>query len=74
MSILQKARSEFINVCNEHSRDLNQTITIHPLLPRDVIGDAEDDFLIKKGKEYVIEAAFDKAHGQAFTGIACQWK
>ena len=73
MSILEKARNELINVCNEHSLDLNQTITIHPLLPRDAIGDAEGDFVIKKGKEYVIEAAFDKARGQAFTGIACQW-
>ena len=74
MSILEKARNEFIHVCNEHSLDLNQTITIHPLLPLDAIGDAEGDFVIKKGKEYVIEAAFDKARGQAFTGIACQWK
>jgi len=73
MSILERAKSEFINVCKEHSLDLNQTITIHRLLPRDAIGDAEADFVIKKGKEYVIEAAFDKAHGQAFTGIACQW-
>ena len=71
--ILEKARNEFINVCNEHSLDLKQTISIHPLLPRDAIGDAEGDFVIKKGKEYVIEAAFDKARGQAFTGIACQW-
>jgi uncharacterized protein (DUF4213/DUF364 family) len=73
MSILEKARNEFINVCNEHSLDPNQTITIHPLLPSDAIGDAEGDFVIKKGKEYVIEAAFDKARGQAFTGIACNW-
>ena len=73
MSILEKARNEFINVCNEHRLDLNQTIAIHPLLPRDAIGDAEGDFVIKKGKEYVIEATFDNARGQAFTGIACQW-
>ena len=43
------------------------------LLPRDAIGDAEGDFVIKKGKEYVIEAAFDTTRGQAFTGIACDW-
>jgi len=74
MSILEKARNEFIHVCNKHNLDLNQIITIHPLLPRDAVGDAEGDFVIKKGKEYVIEAAFDKARGQAFTDIACQWK
>ena len=73
MSILEKAKSEFIQVCDDQGLDLSRTITIHHLLPRDAIGDAEGDFVIKKGKEYVIEAAFDKAHGQAFTGIACDW-
>jgi hypothetical protein len=73
MSILEKARSKLIQVCDHQGLDLSRTITIHPLLPREAIGDAEGDFVIKKGKEYVIEAAFDKAHGQAFTGIACDW-
>jgi uncharacterized protein (DUF4213/DUF364 family) len=73
MGILETARNEFIRVCNDRSLDLNQTITIHPLSPKDAIGDAEGDFVIKKGKEYVIEAEFDKATGQAFTGIACHW-
>jgi len=73
MSILEKARIEFIQVCNDRSIDLSRTVAVHPLLPHDAIGDAEEDFVIKKGKEYVIEAAFEKAHGQAFTGIACQW-
>jgi hypothetical protein len=73
MSILEKAKSEFIHVCDDQGLDLSGTITIHPLLPRDAIGDAEGNFVIKKGKEYVIEATFDKARGQAFTGIACEW-
>ncbi|UCE36277.1 MAG: hypothetical protein JSW00_12150 [Thermoplasmata archaeon] len=73
MSILEKAKSEFIHVCDDQGLDLSRTITIHPLLPRDAIGDAEGNFVIKKGKEYVIEATFDKARGQAFTGIACEW-
>ena len=73
MGILEKARSEFTKILNERNLTLSQTITIHPLSPRDAIGEAEDDFVIKKGKEYVIEAEFDKAHGQAFTGIACHW-
>jgi uncharacterized protein (DUF4213/DUF364 family) len=73
MSILEKARIEFIHVCNDRSLDLSQTVAIHPLLPRDAIGDAEADFVIMKGKEYVIEAIFDNARGQAFTGIACNW-
>ena len=73
MSLLEKARSEFIHVCDDRSLDLNRTVAVRSLSPHDAIGDAEADFVIKKGKEYVIEAAFDKAHGQAFTGIACNW-
>lgn len=73
VSILEKARNEFIHVCDDRGLDLSRTVAVHPLSPRDAIGDAEDDFVIKKGKEYVIEAAFDKARGQAFTGIACDW-
>jgi hypothetical protein len=73
MSILEKARNEFIHVCNDQDLNLNRTVAVHPLSPHDAIGDAEADFVIKQGKEYVIEAAFDRARGQAFTGIACQW-
>ena len=73
MSILEKTKSEFIHVCDDQGLDLSRTIAIHPLLPRDAIGDAEGDFVIKNGKEYVIEATFDKTCGQAFTGVACQW-
>jgi len=73
MSILEKARIEFIQVCKDRFLAISRRVTVHPLLPHDAIGDAEGDFVIKKGKEYVIEATFDKARGQAFTGIACQW-
>jgi len=72
MSILEKVKNEFIRVCNERSLYLNQII-IHPLLPREAIGDAEGDFVIKKGKEYVIEATFENARGQAFTSTPCKW-
>jgi hypothetical protein len=73
MNILEKAKSEFIHICDSHGLELNRTITVYPLSPRDAIGDAEGDFVIKKGKEYVIEATFGEARGQAFTGIACVW-
>ncbi|MDT8304030.1 MAG: DUF364 domain-containing protein [Sedimentisphaerales bacterium] len=73
MGILEKARIEFIQICNERNLDFTRTVAVRPLSPHDAIGDAEADFVIKKGKEYVIEAEFNKAHGQAFTGIACQW-
>ncbi len=74
MSILEKAKNEFIRVCNKRSLDLNQIVIVHPLLPHDAIGDAGGDFVIKKGKEYVIEARFENSRGQAFTSIPCEWK
>ena len=73
MSILEKVRKEFIRTCNERSVDLKGTISIRPLSSRAAIGDAEGDFVIKKGKEHVIEATFDEARGQAFTGTPCRW-
>ncbi|MBL7186415.1 MAG: hypothetical protein ISS70_08820 [Phycisphaerae bacterium] len=73
MSILEKVRKEFIRTCNERSVDLKRAVSVHPLSSRDTIGDAEGDFVIKKGKEHVIEATFDEARGQAFTGTPCRW-
>ena len=73
MSILEKAKKEFIRVCNDRSLDPSRTITIRPLSSRDAIGDAEGDFVIKKGKEHVIEATFENACGQAFTSTPCEW-
>ena len=74
MSIVEKAKREFIRVCNDRSLDLSQTIAIRPLLSREAIGDAHGDFVIKEGKEHVIEATFVKARGQAFTSIPSEWK
>ena len=72
-SILEQVRREFIRTCNERSVDLKGPVSVRPLSSRDAIGDAEGDFVIKKGKEYVIEAAFGEARGQAFTGTPCRW-
>ena len=73
MSILEKVRKEFIRTCNERSVDIKRAVSVYPLSSRDAIGDAEGDFVIKKGKEHVIEATFDEARGQAFTGTPCKW-
>jgi len=73
VSIVEKAKKEFIRICNDRSLDLSQTIAIRPLLSREAIGDAQGDFVIKEGKEHVIEATFDKARGQAFTGTPREW-
>ena len=73
MSILEKTKSEFVRVCNDRSLDPRQTISVRPLSSREAIGDAQGDFAIKEGKEHVIEATFDKARGQAFTGTPREW-
>jgi hypothetical protein len=73
VSILEEAKKEFICACNERNVDLRRAVNVHPLSSRDAIGDAKGDFAIKKGKEYVIEATFENARGQAFTGEPCEW-
>lgn len=74
MSILERAKREFVRVCNDRSLDLSQSIAVRPLLPREAIGDAQGDFVIREGKEHVIEATFDMVRGQAFTGTPREWK
>jgi len=73
MSILEEAKRELIRVCSERSFDLKRAVNVRPLSSSDAIGDAKGDFAIKKGKEYVIEAIFEDARGQAFTGKPCGW-
>jgi hypothetical protein len=73
VSILQEARRDLICICGERNLELSRAVDIRPLLPRQAIGDAEGDFVIKKGKEYVMEATFEGARGQAFTGNPCNW-
>ena len=73
MSILEEVRIEFIRICSERNVDPKGAVSVYPLSSRDAIGDAEGDFVIKKGKEHVIEATFDQACGQAFTGAPCEW-
>lgn len=73
MSIVEKVKSAFIRVCNDRSLDLSQAIAVRPLLSREAIGNAQGDFVIKEGKEHVLEATFKKACGQAFTGAPRKW-
>ncbi|HLB73410.1 MAG TPA: DUF364 domain-containing protein [Sedimentisphaerales bacterium] len=73
MGVLDETKAEFGRVCSERTLDLSRVVDIRPLLPHQAIGDAEGDFVIKKGKEYVIEATFEGARGQAFTGRPCRW-
>ncbi len=49
-------------------------VTVDPLDPDEAIGkDADPSFVIKKGKERVIEATFQGHRGQAFTDRPTRW-
>jgi len=65
MGVLEEAKNEFVRTCTEAGLDLNKPVGIRPLSSGDAIGDARDDFVLKKGKEYVIEAVFETGRGQA---------
>jgi len=73
MGVLEEAKNEFVRTCNKAALDLDEPVRIRPLSSGDAIGDARDDFVLKKGKEYVIEAVFETGRGQAFTGEPRRW-
>lgn len=65
MDILEQARIKLDAVCMERNLDRNEQITVRALTPDEAIGAKTDEnFVIKKGKERVIEASFRGAHGQ----------
>lgn len=75
MDILEKARLELERVANERGLDRNQRITVRTLTPDEAIGaTADENFVIKKGKERVIEAVYCDARGQAFTDAPGNWE
>jgi uncharacterized protein (DUF4213/DUF364 family) len=54
--------------------DLGSPVQVRPLDPDEAIGrDADPSFVIKKGKERVIEATFQGHGGQAFTDRPAGW-
>jgi len=73
MGVLEETKNEFVRTCNKAALDLDEPVRIRPLSSGDAIGDARDDFVLKKGKEYVIEAVFETGRGQAFTGEPRRW-
>ena len=75
MDILEKAREELkrTNIA-ERGLDLGERITVRALTPDEAIGSADDTFVIKKGKERVIEACYREMSGQAFTDAPGNWE
>jgi len=68
MGILETARSRFRALCADRGVDLGTAVTVQPLTPDAAIGErASNEFVIRKGRETVIEAGFGGDRGQAFT-------
>jgi hypothetical protein len=75
MDILEQARQIFALVCGDHGLNPDANVRVRPLSPDEAIGsDADQDFIIRKGKEIVIEAAFLDSRGQAFTDAPSEWR
>ena len=75
MDILEKARQELERIVNERGLDHNERITVKTLTPDEAIGaNADENFVIKKGKERVIEAVYRESRGQAFTDAPGNWE
>jgi len=73
-TILEQARDKLIRLCREEDVDVAQPVIVSPLSPDEAIGSkADDSFIIRKGKETVVEATFCGARGQAFTDSPSAW-
>jgi hypothetical protein len=75
MDILQQAQRQLAALCADADLDPALPLTVRCLTPDEAIGaSADPNFVIKKGKERVIEATFDGARGQAFTDHPGNWQ
>jgi hypothetical protein len=53
---------------------MDHSVSVRPLSPDEAIGSTADaSFVIKRGKERVIEAVFEGGRGQAFTDRPSEW-
>jgi hypothetical protein len=75
MELLKQAQDQLRALCTDRQLDLDQTVLVTVLSPDDAIGvHADSEFVIKKGKERVIEASWGEARGQAFTDSPDNWR
>ena len=74
MDSLMQARVRLQEILNRRHTDRSLPVEVRPLHPDEAIGkDADPSFVIKKGKERVIEATFQGHKGQAFTDLPGSW-
>lgn len=75
MDLLEQARIKLASLCNERQLDKDSRVTVRVLSPDEAIGaKADKEFVIKKGRERVIQATWNGACGQAFTDRPCDWQ
>jgi len=75
MDLLLQAREKLLTLCKESNVEEKSIVTVRVLSPDEAIGaKADKDFVIKKGKERVIEACWNGVCGQAFTDQPCDWE
>lgn len=75
MDVLQQARLCLAELCAEARLETTLPLTVRGLTPDEAIGArADETFVIKKGKERVIEALFEGVRGQAFTDHPGNWQ
>ncbi len=75
MDLLKQAQAKLFTLCNDNQCDTSSMVTVRVLSPDEAIGaTADKDFVIKKGKERVIEAFWNGAKGQAFTDHPNNWQ
>jgi hypothetical protein len=75
MDLLHQARTKLAILCDQQNVDKNIRVSVRVLTPDEAIGaKADKDFVIKKGKERVIEACWNGFRGQAFTDHPANWE
>jgi hypothetical protein len=77
MDVLQQAQQQLATLCADAALEpaLPLPLSVRCLTPDEAIGPrADENFVIKKGKERVIEAFFDGFRGRAFTDHPQNWQ
>ena len=74
MGILEDARERFRRLCQQRDLSWEAGIEVRPLHPDEAIGrEADEGFVLRRGKERLIEATFRGSRGQAFTDRPGAW-
>jgi len=74
MSILADVRETIEQACREEGIDFATPVTVRQLSADEAIGTVvEEEYVIRHGKEVVIEATVDGLRGQAFTDEPSDW-